>query len=32
MKFIYCSEPFSPNDPDYAYKEEAETVIQKMCF
>lgn len=29
MKFIFCSEPFYPNEPDYAYKDEAETVGEK---
>jgi hypothetical protein len=29
MKFIFCSEPFYPNELDYAYKEEAETVLHK---
>ena len=29
MKFIFCSEPFYPNEPDYAYQKEAETVLQQ---
>ncbi len=29
MKFIFCSEPFYPNEVDYAYKTEAETVVEK---
>ena len=29
MKFIFCSEPFQPLEPDYVYRGEAETVRQK---
>lgn len=29
MKFIFCSEPFSFNEPEYAYKNEANIVRQK---
>lgn len=29
MKFIFCSEPFYPNEVEYAYRDEAEAVLQK---
>ena len=28
MKFIFCSEPFYPNQPDYAYEKETKAVLQ----
>lgn len=28
MKFIFCSEPFYPNKPDYAYEKEAKSAIE----
>lgn len=28
MRFVFCSEPFYPNEPDYAYRKEAEAVLK----